>query len=87
MSMYRSSKCSENTICAQMDMRLKDARFKNVSGFQIVEKIDIGEEKVLKRKLAVVVYKKTPKDKPMQINICPWCEGRPGILNTSGDGK
>lgn len=82
MSQYRAEKCSADSVCAQMDMRLVDVRLVPQPGFQIVEKLVKKQ-----RALALVVYKRTAKDKPMQINICPWCEGRPGFLNTSGETK
>ncbi len=82
MSKYRAEKCSADGVCVSMDRQLVNAELVAQSGFQIIEQLVQKE-----RKLAVVVYKKTAKDKPWQINICPWCEGRPGFANQSKDAQ
>lgn len=75
--MSEITSCSEEKLCKHMESRVGD---RGAKGLSVASTLNLETGKV---RMLGVVYKTSAKDSGVLLNVCPWCEGRPGYFERS----
>ncbi len=63
----RAAKCDAKKFCPVMERSLASEGQKGLTA------MDLFNMRTMKRTATLVVYKRTPGDKGVCLNLCPWC--------------